>query len=378
MKNIFAKLFWPVILLILTFTLGFVISFFEYQRIDQANRQDLIQFTDAVRASLDIDLINSFAGDITDLQNPNYLKFRQYLVHLSDTYPHAKYLYLMKLVNNQVKFIIDSQSSHITTKPDLALPGEAYPEAKNTLLELFSKKSIITVGPESDTWGSFVSGLSSVTDQDGRIIAVVGIDIDTSMWNQQIYRQLYSIIAFFVVIYISELLLFNQIIRYRLHQSTLSYLATVLDYSSDAIISYDLNGVIKSWNHGANSIFGYTEAEALGKNVIELIYPADRKTEFDLIISTAKLGQVKVQKETIRHDKSGKQHHLLISWSPLYQNGQVIGISTIAKDVTAESQARQILLNRNTELEKLNSLMVNRELAMIELKKKVKQLSSRP
>ena len=376
MKNIFAKLFWPVILLILTFTLGFVASFFEYQRIDQANRQDLIQFTDAVRASLDIDLINSFAGDISDLQNPNYLKFRQYLVHLSDTYPHAKYLYLMKLVNNQVKFIIDSQSSHITTKPDLALPGEAYPEAKNTLLELFSKKSIITVGPESDSWGSFVSGLSSVTNQEGRIIAVVGIDIDSTMWSQQIYRQLYGIFGFFVTLYVAELLLFFQVIRYRQHQNTLSYLATVLDYSTDAIISYDLAGTIKSWNHGATTIFGYTEAEALGKKIIDLIYPANKKFEFNLIISTAQLGQVKVQKETVRRDKAGKLHHLLISWSPLYQDGQVIGISTIAKDVTADSLARQTLLDRNSELEKLNLLLVNRELKMIELKNKIKELAS--
>ena len=377
MKNLVTKLIWPIILLLITLSIGATVSYLEYQRIDLANRQDLIQFTDAIRASLDPNLITSFAGNLADLQNPAYLNFRQFLIRLSDTYPHAKYLYLMRLDNNQVKFIIDSQSTYITSKSDLALPGEVYSEAKNSLLRLFSTNSIITVGPESDSWGSFVSGLSSVTNQDGRIIAVVGIDIDSTMWSQQIYRQLYGIIGFFIILYVAELLLFYQIIRYRQHQNTLSYLATVLDYSTDAIISYDLTGTIKSWNHGATTIFGYTEAEALGQKIIDLIYPANKKSELNLIISTAQLGQVRIQKETVRRDKAGRLRHLLISWSPLYQDGQVVGISTIAKDVTADSLARQNLLVRNAELEKLNLLLVNRELKMIELKNKVKDFESR-
>ena len=70
----------------------------------------------------------------------------------------------------------------------------------------------------------------------------------------------------------------------------MAILAAIIESSDDAIISKQLNGIITSWNKGAENIFGYTEAEAIGQH-ISLIIPKDRLEEEEMIISTTQAGE---------------------------------------------------------------------------------------
>src|SRR4051794_11168182 len=84
----------------------------------------------------------------------------------------------------------------------------------------------------------------------------------------------------------------------------LRHLARVVESSDDAIISKDLNGIITSWNRAAELMFGYSEAEVVGRS-IRLIIPADRQTEEDMVLARIRQGQPITHFETIRQRQDG-------------------------------------------------------------------------
>ena len=120
-------------------------------------------------------------------------------------------------------------------------------------------------------------------------------------------------------------------------------LAAIVESSDDAIISKDLKGVIKSWNKGAERIFGYTEEEVLGKSVTILI-PPDRFDEEPAILKQISMGQSVEHYETIRRRKDGTLINISITVSPIRdEKGVVIGASKIARDTTdRERREKQI------------------------------------
>lgn len=125
-------------------------------------------------------------------------------------------------------------------------------------------------------------------------------------------------------------------------------LAAIVESSDDAILSKDLNGVITSWNAGAWRLFGYTAREAIGKPVFMLI-PVDRHNEDSEILARIRRGERVKHFETVRVRKDGSPVEISLSVSPIKdQNGQLVGVSKIARDITErkQAQARQELLTR--------------------------------
>lgn len=130
-------------------------------------------------------------------------------------------------------------------------------------------------------------------------------------------------------------------------------LAAIIDSSDDAIISKDLNGVIKSWNPGAQRIFGYTEEEAIGKH-ITLIIPPELRDEETVIIGKIRKGEKVSHFDTLRVSKTGKMIHISLTVSPVRdRNGKIIGASKIGRDITERvelEQQRKMLTQRLQEL----------------------------
>jgi PAS domain S-box-containing protein len=113
-----------------------------------------------------------------------------------------------------------------------------------------------------------------------------------------------------------------------------SILAAIIATSDDAIISKTLDGIINSWNPAAERMFGYTEAEAIGKH-ISLIIPPDRLSEEDVIIGNISKGNKIDHFETIRMAKNGEMIPISVTVSPITDHtGKVIGASKIARDIS--------------------------------------------
>jgi PAS domain S-box-containing protein len=138
-------------------------------------------------------------------------------------------------------------------------------------------------------------------------------------------------------------------------------LAAIVESSDDAIISKDLNGIITSWNRGAERIFGYTPEEVIGKPVTVLI-PPERHDEEPAILERLRRGERIDHYETIRMRKNGSRIDISLTVSPIRNAaGKVIGASKIARDIT-ERKRGDVALRRAEE--KLRDFIENASVSM--------------
>ena len=115
-------------------------------------------------------------------------------------------------------------------------------------------------------------------------------------------------------------------------------LASIVDYSDDAIIGKSLDGIIVSWNKGAERLYGYSAGEVLGKP-ISILLPPDRSDEFAEIIAKLRQGEI-VNEETVRRRKDGTLLDVALTVSPIKNSrGEVAAASAIARDISERKRA---------------------------------------
>jgi len=123
-------------------------------------------------------------------------------------------------------------------------------------------------------------------------------------------------------------------VRVQQRTADLARLASIVESSDDAIASKDLDGIITSWNPGAERLFGYSAQEAVGKPMAMLI-PPDRSTEEPTILARIGRGETTDHFETVRIGKDGRKIDVSVTISPIRDSqGRIIGASKIARDTT--------------------------------------------
>jgi PAS domain S-box-containing protein len=128
-------------------------------------------------------------------------------------------------------------------------------------------------------------------------------------------------------------------------------LASIVEFSDDAIVSTDINGIIVSWNRGAQRLFGYSDDEVVGKPITMLI-PPEREDEGPQILARIRHGQHLDHYETVRQRKDRGLVDIALTVSPLKDpEGNIVGASKIARDITERKRAEQALRAREAELE---------------------------
>jgi PAS domain S-box-containing protein len=128
-------------------------------------------------------------------------------------------------------------------------------------------------------------------------------------------------------------------------EKTAIRLAAIVEFSDDAIIGKDLDGIIQSWNAGAEKIFGYSAGEMVG-SPMALLIPADRPDEESQILEKIRRGESVRNFETVRQAKDGRRIDVSVTVSPIKDStGQIAGVSKVARDITErrrlEEQFRQ-------------------------------------
>jgi PAS domain S-box-containing protein len=136
-------------------------------------------------------------------------------------------------------------------------------------------------------------------------------------------------------------------------------LAAIVESSDDAIISKDLDGTIRSWNRGAEQLFGYTLAETIGCS-IRLIIPADRQSEEDHVLASIRAGNKVDHFETIRRRKDGSLVPISLTVSPIRNaEGVIVGASKVARDLTDKRRAERLLADaREAQVDLQRRLMM--------------------
>ncbi|GFM81527.1 hypothetical protein PSCICN_22190 [Pseudomonas cichorii] len=158
-------------------------------------------------------------------------------------------------------------------------------------------------------------------------------------------------------------------IRRRQFSNQQARISTIVESSTDAIIGKDLRGVITSWNHGAEVMFGYSSEEAMGKTILELVTPDSLAQEETEILSRILNGDRFTNHHTVRQHKDGHLIDVSLSVSPIFaSDGSVSGASKTVRNISEQkaAEARIHDLNadlerqvseRTVELEKLNVLL---------------------
>lgn len=138
-------------------------------------------------------------------------------------------------------------------------------------------------------------------------------------------------------------LVFRDITARRKTERAQALLAAIVTASDDAIVSKTLEGIILSWNAGAERLFGYTSAEAVGQS-INLIIPPELRDEERSILQRLRRGERIDHFETVRITKDGKRVEISLTISPVRDEaGRTIGASKVARDITSRKRAEKAL-----------------------------------
>ena len=140
-------------------------------------------------------------------------------------------------------------------------------------------------------------------------------------------------------------------------------LAAIVETSDDAILSKTLEGIIVSWNAGAERIYGYSASEMVGKHVSVLV-PAELRDEVTRILEQLRRGVSVDHLETVRVTRDGRRIDVSLTISPIKdRHGTIIGASTIARDITQHKQAEMEARRQRSELAHLSRVTMLGELS---------------
>jgi PAS domain S-box-containing protein len=132
------------------------------------------------------------------------------------------------------------------------------------------------------------------------------------------------------------------------------FLAAIINSSDDAIVTKNLDGIVTSWNKGAERLFGYRADEMIGQPILKVI-PPDRKSEEPAILQRLRNGERVDHFDTRRMHKDGHEFDVSLTISPVKNRaGEIVGASKIARDITLQKQAERVLATANEETARQN------------------------
>jgi PAS domain S-box-containing protein len=150
-------------------------------------------------------------------------------------------------------------------------------------------------------------------------------------------------------------------------EQRLRWLASIVESSDDAIVSKNLDGVITSWNSGAERVFGYSAGEAIGQP-ITLVIPEDRQSEERDILTRIRRGERIDHFETVRQRKHGSLIVVSLTVSPVKDaNGKIVGASKIARDITEQKRNQELIATLAREAEHRSKNLLANALATVNL-----------
>jgi PAS domain S-box-containing protein len=180
---------------------------------------------------------------------------------------------------------------------------------------------------------------------------------DPSVFDQlNLYRPQFAAAAGLVttlLAVLATLLLRQGVDRDRAALQQRTQLAAIIDSANDGIVSRDLDGVVTSWNRAAESIFGFTAEDAIGRSLIDLVIPDERKEEDARLMARVRDGLPIAHFETVRRHKDGRRINVSVTISPVWDpSGRVIGASKTVRDISARKEAEAKILELNATLER--------------------------
>lgn len=334
------------------------------------------ELSDAINISLaavNPERVKNFSGLPSDINTTDYVRVKDQLYRLGLVFEHEGIdsVYIMRVQGDDVLFLVDS---FLPDETRYSGPGEKYFDPPKEVIDVFNSGTLMMVGPYSDEYGTFLSYFAPIRIfLTNEIIGVVGVDIDYTIYKDQIFQaNFYSLFLVFGSYIFVLLLLFHFKIR-RKASTDLSEsegkINAIARATTDGICMTNFSNQIIFWNKAAERLFEYSVKNAIGKNIMAII--PNYSSEF---LTTQQNTQQEISRdytssnlvEFETHSKTGKPIIIEMSIAQIKIKDELFNVN-VFRDITKRKK-------KEDDSEKLNRYMIGRELKMIELKKQIKEL----
>lgn len=200
------------ILLILTVAIGVYLTLKVGRIGDHQAQEFFISQAELVAAAVDPNDVSSFSGNDEELRTAAYKRTLTRLTRIKNTMEDARFIYLMRLKDNKVIFIVDAEDPR---SKDYSPPGQIYSNPSQNLKAIFIHGKPLIEGPLHDQWGDWVSAHAPIFDpKTGKVIAISGIDINSNTWMRHLRFYQYScmiISALLILLMFGSIFLHNAV-----------------------------------------------------------------------------------------------------------------------------------------------------------------------
>lgn len=340
------SVYWLIVVIAVLLIAGTTLTFLTIQQQDRAMREQMLIKTRLAEVGISPDLVKALSGSEADLNSSEYRELKQTMVDYRAADPDIRFTYLIgQRPDGRYFFFVDSEPPE---SADYSPPGQEYTEVTALIIDSYTSGAEMTGGPDSDRWGTWISGTVPLTDPGtGRIVAVFGMDVDARNWNQQMAISAIPVVAGVIILLILILAFYfihERNLRERkrieeservLQQSEEKY-RLLFTRSPIGIVHLDKEGTVIMANDKFAGIMGAPVKEFIGFNTLKQV----KNPGFLKAINDAMEGKAGVFEGEYTSVVTGKKIVLRMITQPLGISGtSVSGVIGIIEDITERKQA---------------------------------------
>jgi PAS domain S-box-containing protein len=339
---------------------------------DRQMREDLLTQARLVAAAINLESVRSLSGNDSDLSSPDYQQLKKQFMSVHAAHPSCRFVYLMgRKADGTLYFVVDSEP---VGSEDYSPPGQVYEEVSEAFTRAFDTKTVLTEGPVSDHWGTWISAHVPLTDpRTNKLIAMLGMDFDAHRWNWDVAAN--SALSAVLMLLLMVMIVLIAVLRRRsvsimLNEQKYRYLFE----GAAGGIAIVRSEKIEFANPALARMVGYPIETITSVPFLTLVHPEDQSLIQDRYSRRMRGETVETGYDFRIIAADGSDRWLNINSQMINWEGEPANLCFLT-DITDRKLTEEKLTAMYEETNRMNRLMVGREDRLLELKREVNKLS---